>query len=265
MNRSQEPTLPSVIERDNKEEKRIFILILLIFCGLIVAIAILLWLIPYLGFSNIHRYLPHVMAALFALIVGFFVGGALTMIFTILKGKNLFFNTKIRGLVIRILFPAIVALGRLLGYSKDTIRQSFVAVNNHLVMAEAPKVKGRDILLLLPHCLQNHQCDVRITWDVYNCKGCGRCRIKDLVELSQEYGVQISIATGGTLARKIVVEKRPKVIVAVACERDLSSGIQDAYPIPVFGVLNIRPNGPCFNTDLDITLVRKGIITFMED
>jgi hypothetical protein len=40
--------------------------------------------------------------------------------------------------------------------------------------------------------------------------------------------------------------------VAVACERDLCSGIQDAYPIPVYGILNQRPHGPCMNTQVDL-------------
>jgi hypothetical protein len=38
----------------------------------------------------------------------------------------------------------------------------------------------------------------------------------------------------------------------VACERDLTSGIKDCYPLPVIGVLNDRPFGPCFNTRVDV-------------
>ena len=34
------------------------------------------------------------------------------------------------------------------------------------------------------------------------------------------------------------------------------SGIQDVYPLPAVGVLNIRPNGPCYNTHVDIEEVR---------
>ena len=57
--------------------------------------------------------------------------------------------------------------------------------------------------------------------------------------------------------------KKPKVIIGVACERDLSSGIQDSYPIPVFGVFNRRPFGPCYDTDVSLELVEKGIKTFL--
>ena len=35
------------------------------------------------------------------------------------------------------------------------------------------------------------------------------------------------------------------------------SGIQDVYPLPAVGVLNIRPNGPCYNTRVDMEEVRR--------
>ena len=53
--------------------------------------------------------------------------------------------------------------------------------------------------------------------------------------------------------------------MAIACERDLTSGIQDVYPLPAVGVLNIRPNGPCFNTHVDIEKVREEIKKFLID
>jgi hypothetical protein len=184
---------------------------------------------------------------------------------TIVRGRNLFFNRKIRGVVIRILFPLLVGVGRCFGFSKDEIRRSFIAINNRLVSAESKKVRPEKLLILLPHCLQNHECRIRITGDVANCKACGKCRIKDLSELSRRHGVSISVATGGTLARRIVIEKKPHMIIGVACERDLTSGIQDSYPIPVFGILNHRPFGPCFDTDVDMRMVEAALASFLYD
>lgn len=73
----------------------------------------------------------------------------------------------------------------------------------------------------------------------------------------EEMGFHFFVATGGTLARQIVYKTRPKAVLAIACERDLMSGIQDVYPLPAVGVLNIRPNGPCFNTHVDMAEVRR--------
>jgi hypothetical protein len=244
--------------------KSTFISLLLLSCIVLVVLAVVLWWIPYVGLSNIHPSLPLILAIVFGCVVLFGLGGALTLVFTIIRGKNLFFNRRIRGVVIRVLFPLLVVVGKCLGISEDEIRRSFVAINNRLVLAEAKKVKPEKLLLLLPHCLQNHECAVRITGDVKNCQACGKCKIKDLVALSEKYDVPISVATGGTLARKIVVEKKSEVIIGVACERDLTSGIQDSYPIPVFGILNQRPFGPCYDTNVDLGLVEKGMVTFLD-
>jgi uncharacterized protein len=75
--------------------------------------------------------------------------------------------------------------------------------------------------------------------------------------------VGLAVATGGTLARRIIVERRPKIIIAVACERDLSSGIQDSYPMPVFGITNHRPYGPCYDTDVDLERVEEALKIFL--
>ena len=84
-----------------------------------------------------------------------------------------------------------------------------------------------------------------------------------LLEISKKYGVHVAIATGGTIARRIVVQKRPKLILAVACERDLSSGIQDTYPLPVYGILNNRPFGPCLNTQVALEDLQEALRLFL--
>ena len=271
MEKTQERNIiPITTERDGEDlnslqrpKKRTFIFLLLVTCVVLIGVAFLLWWVPYVGLSSIHPSLPALLAIAFGGLVLFGLGGALTLVFTIIRGKNLFFNKRIRGVVIRVLFPLLVGVGRCFGISKNEIRRSFVAINNKLVLAEAKEVKPEEVLILLPHCLQNHDCRVRITGNVENCEACGKCRIKDLVGLSEKYRVPAAVATGGTLARRIVVEKKPKIIIGVACERDLTSGIQDSYPIPVFGIFNRRPFGPCYDTDVDLELVEKGIKTFL--
>ena len=107
-------------------------------------------------------------------------------------------------------------------------------------------------------------CKVKITGNVENCEGCGQCPIKELLEVSRKYDVELAVATGGTIARRIVVQKRPRLIIAVACERDLTSGIQDTYPLPIYGIFNRRPHGPCFNTGLPLAEVEGAIRHFLD-
>ena len=57
----------------------------------------------------------------------------------------------------------------------------------------------------------------------------------------------------------------PATPMGAIVERDLTSGIQDVFPLPVLGVLNERPFGPCFNTRVDINKLEAAILAFMED
>jgi hypothetical protein len=94
---------------------------------------------------------------------------------------------------------------------------------------------------------------------VQNCVGCMKCEIGDLLALSEEFNIDLFVSTGGTIARKKVHEKRPHAIIAVACERDLTSGIQDAYPMPVLAIVNKRPQGYCIGTGVDMSDVREAV------
>ena len=61
-----------------------------------------------------------------------------------------------------------------------------------------------------------------------------------------------------------MVQRKPRCIIAVACERDLTSGIQDSYPLPVFGILNERPNGPCLDTLVPLDRLEEAIRLFLD-
>jgi hypothetical protein len=55
---------------------------------------------------------------------------------------------------------------------------------------------------------------------------------------------------------------KPEAVVAIACENDLSSGIADTYPLPILGITNERPFGPCINTRVDLVKVKETIKFF---
>jgi uncharacterized protein len=228
--------------------KRLFIGLL---CGTgltVCALLALLWLIPYLGLANIHPLAPWGLGLLVAAIMAVVLWATFGLAAGIALGRPTLASRHLRGVMAKVLLPLMTIFARLLRISKSRVRASFIKVNNEMVSAEAVRHPSEAVLVLLPHCLQSSRCAHRLTYDIKNCQRCGKCPVDGLIALSEHYGVHIAIATGGTIARRIVVQQRPKLIVAVACERDLSSGIQDTYPIPVYGVLNERPNGPCLDT-----------------
>jgi hypothetical protein len=184
---------------------------------------------------------------------------------TALSGVDLLYPHGRASVTVKILFPIAVALGRLLGIGRNRLRTSFVKVNNALTVAQRRRIRGDRVLVLLPHCLQIDVCNRKLTNDVSNCVRCGRCPVGKLIELGERYGLCIEVVNGGTLARRRVADFRPSGIVAVACERDLTFGIQDAYPVPVYGVINDRPNGPCVNTCVDMAMVEEAVRFFRKN
>jgi hypothetical protein len=186
-------------------------------------------------------------------------GGLLLIVLSSALERDFLFPHGEKQITLRVLFPINLFLGRLFGLSKDQVRESFVGVNNSLFRATRKRILNHRLLILLPHCLQNFDCPHKIIADYSNCKRCGGCLIGEIIGIKEKRNIEISIATGGTLARKVMVDKRPTAIVAVACERDLCSGIQDAYPIPVYGILNERPQGPCMNTRVDLQRLDRAI------
>ncbi|MCD8016215.1 MAG: DUF116 domain-containing protein [Oscillospiraceae bacterium] len=159
--------------------------------------------------------------------------------------------------VVTRLYPIVLWIGRKLNISADRIRGSFIQINNHLVAAYDLAVPPERILVLLPHCLQNTECSRKITGTIENCADYGRCDIGRIKRICSELGVRAIVATGGTVARQAAKEIKPLVGVAVACERDLFYGIMDVAPLPVFGVANTRPEGPCHNTRVDTEAFRQ--------
>ncbi len=239
--------------------KRLFVALMGVTCLLIVGVIYLLWWIPTRGLANIHPGLPRIVGLAFGTLSGIALLGTFILVLTTALGKDILFTRFLRGVVIKFLLPVIEFIGTAFGMSKDTIRQSVVAMNNSLVQSQRLLVNADRILILLPHCLQLFDCEIKVTGDINKCIRCGRCDIKGLAELAEKFRIDISVATGGTLARKVIIEKRPKLVVAVACERDLTSGIKDCYPLPVIGVLNDRPFGPCFNTKVDVEKIDQAL------
>jgi hypothetical protein len=246
-----------------KPQKRTFLGLLVLTACLFILLLGLLWYVPYVGLHNLHPRLPLFLGLVFAGLALLVLVAVGILGLTVALGRDLPFSRPLRGLLIKLLLPLMSGVGQLLGISKDRVRRSFIEINNQLVLAQRPRATPEQLLLLMPHCLQFHECRFRITGNVLHCKRCGKCPIKGLAELSEKYGVGLAVATGGTLARRIVVERRPRLIIAVACERDLASGIQDSYPLPVFGITNQRPYGPCYDTQVDLTRVEEALTTFL--
>ena len=256
-------TIRNPREKSKNSHERIFVF-LLFGCWFCLTLGgYFFWKLTYLGFYQIHPILPNIIGFILAGFLVLIGIGILLFLKILLLERYTWFFSPIRRLVSRYLFPLMMLVGRIFRISEENIQLSFIDINNHLVQIKGISVKPEKIMILLPQCLQNSDCAFRITKDIRSCKRCGHCQIAEIISLLESYGIMGWVATGGTLARKHIVDYRPDAVIAVACPRDLSSGIIDCFPIPVYGILNQRPEGPCVNTLVNMEKVRWAIKNFV--
>ncbi|MGH7459362.1 MAG: DUF116 domain-containing protein [Longimicrobiaceae bacterium] len=144
------------------------------------------------------------------------------------------------------LMPLVERLGVFMGVSRDRVGNAALRVYNGLAAARGrPGVRPDDLLVLLPRCL-------------------GKDAMQGALELSGRYGVPVFVAARGAYARAMISRRRPKRVVAVACERDLVSGVHDvAARLPVLGTTLTLPDGPCKNTQVNLADLEQNIRTFL--
>lgn len=233
-----------------KVKKRLFFGLAL---GALLLSVLLLFVVWYLV-TNPNAFLStSLMIAGWLVIVLLAAGlvGITLLAFSLLYSRPLGVLTSFTFKMLNNVYPLVLALSKALKLDTDLVRRSYVEVHNQATKYSLMGKKISRILILAPHCLQKSECPNKITIDINNCKRCGQCPIDGLIRIADTYKLDLAVATGGTLARECVKRYKPEAVLAIACERDLVSGIQDVSPLPVFGVLNKRPYGPCRNTQVD--------------
>ena len=229
--------------------------------SLIIVFVVIFFILLFFSYKFFLRdVFNYIIFILMGLTLIFLIGFLITLfsIFVVYtkknRGKIMLFVSNI-GL--KTLMPVIIFLADLFKLDKDALRNIYIDVNNIIVESKKKGFKSEEMLILLPHCLQSSECIYKVTGSISNCKKCGKCSIGELAKISEEYSINTAVVTGGTLARAVVEKYKPGVILSVACERDLASGINDVRHIPVIGVVNERPNGPCKDTKVDIQLFKE--------
>lgn len=219
---------------------------------------VILGLVYYSSSIFTYNIITLLLMIVIILFIVFFIVSSLT-IFYVYKNKEVKSKTvlNVSKVGMKVLLPLIMVLANLFNIKKSVVRKFYVDFNNIAVNTMKKKYKKEDVIVLLPHCLQNADCSFKITNDISNCKDCRKCTIADISRITKQKGVKCFVVTGGTAARNIVKNLRPKMILSVACERDLTSGIVDVGKIPVIGIINERPNGPCYNTCVDVSILKE--------
>jgi len=128
---------------------------------------------------------------------------------------------------------------------RDWVENASVKVYNSLALERGRKVGKGELLLLIPRCLSKET-------------------LNGVLEIAGKYEVPVFVATRGQLARRVIRERRPRAVVAVACERDMVSGLHDvAGKIPVLGLTMTLPSGPCKDALLDLPKLEEWVKSYV--
>lgn len=161
-------------------------------------------------------------------------------------GRNWLPRSLAEGGLVPWLLPHLERFGVALGMSRDRVGNASLRVFNALTVARRrPGVRPDEVLILLPRCL-------------------GKEAMQNAMGVSERYGVPMFVAARGRYARQMISMRRPRAIVALACERDLVSGVHDvAGSLPVLGTTLRLADGPCRNTEYDVTELESQICAML--
>lgn len=142
--------------------------------------------------------------------------------------------------------PLAERAGRLFGISRDRAGNAGLRVYNALAAARVEGgLQPDELLVLLPRCLN-------------------KASMQSAMAVSARYGVPLFVASRGRYARQMIGNVRPRAVVAVACERDLVSGVHDvAARVPVLGTTIGLPDGPCKNTTINSASLEEQVRTYL--
>jgi hypothetical protein len=228
---------------DAREGKRTFLLLSLVVLAGFILLGILFWYLVLPRFAQYGRiYVAILTVAVGAIALFFMTWYAILAIAVLSKRLYLKFCLQRGAGLFLMLFPVVSRLAKTFGISRDRLSHSFIEVSNTL--AGTCDREGQ-ILALIPRCLRHEQ-------------------KQEIRRMCAEFPDVIMHTTpGGTEARRVIRERAPKAIIAVACERDLVTGIHDLAPrIPVIGIPNTRPLGPCKDTAIDLDRFRSALSYF---
>ena len=195
--------------------------------------------------AQLAPWLPRALYAALGVVVALALGWLALIGLSYLTGRALLPERLAeRGPFLKSMYLAARA-GELCGVQRDWTGHASVVVFDRLAWARARKVAPNELLILIPRCLS-------------------RTALDGVLDIAKRYNVAAFVATRGQLARRAIRERRPRAVVAVACERDMVSGLHDvAGKIPVLGLTMTLPNGPCKDAALDLAKMEEFVRKFV--
>lgn len=213
------------------------VLLFLLLCGVTQLLSLDAWFLTQFIFEESPLAQLLVVALIGAPLMVWWFAFAICVLVVVYPRTWLAFPWFSRWLTLQVPFLAFCA--RPFGLSRDRIGSSCIALTNRFAKLQMQKASLVRPMVLLPRCLSPET-------------------IKAVRALAGPYDCPVAVAANNRIARERIKENRPSVLVAVACERDLVSGLFDfGHKLPILVLPNQRPHGPCLRATIDLDVLES--------
>jgi hypothetical protein len=147
-----------------------------------------------------------------------------------------------------------------MGVDENELLRLYVESKNHSLLESFASTPYNERILLLPQCLRAKDCPAEIGKYGYECKDCGKCSIKTIRQICKKLGYKgVFVLPGGSLAKKIILELKPKASMGVACSKELVLGSFLCEKMGVIGQgVSLLRDG-CINTLVDLNILNDAL------
>ncbi len=157
-------------------------------------------------------------------------------------------KTKLSGVALQ----KLEQLATKVGVEEKELFQLYVETKNRSLVKNFASTPYNERVLLLPQCLRSKECPAELGKYGYECQECGRCSVAEIKHVTKNLGYKGTfILPGGSIAKKILLELKPKASLGVACFKELVLGSYLCERLGIIGqgVALIRDG--CINTLVD--------------
>jgi hypothetical protein len=165
-------------------------------------------------------------------------------------------KTKLSGLALH----KLEQIATKVGVEEKELFQLYVETKNRSLIQSFASTPYNERVLLLPQCLRAKDCPAEIGKYGYECKHCGKCSIAKIMQLTKNLGyIGAFVLPGGSLAKKILLELKPKASLGVACSKELVLGSYLCEKLGIVGQGVILLRDGCINTIVDMKALKEAL------
>jgi hypothetical protein len=151
-------------------------------------------------------------------------------------------------------------LANKVGVEEKELFQLYVQAKNRSQIDSFAATPYNQRIVLLPQCLRAKDCPAEVGKYGYECKQCGKCSVAKIMKTTKELGYKGTyIMPGGSLAKTIMLEVKPKASLGVACSKELVMGSYLCEKVGVIGQgVELLKDG-CINTAVDLKILKDAL------